>query len=84
MSRIGRYSGYGLMAAAAMVAVATQSAMRENIGPFPVIAVVLFLGMTGAMLVFTDLMVRGLYAQINGQIASGEQEQERDADLSPK
>jgi hypothetical protein len=36
----------------------------ESLGPFPVAAVALLIGMIGVMLVFTDLMVRGLYAQI--------------------
>ena len=37
----------------------------ESVGPLPAVAVALFLGMVGVMLVFTDLMVRGLYAQVD-------------------
>ena len=64
MSRAPRLAGYALMAAAALLAVAMRRGAIEAVGPFPAIAAALFLGMVGAMLVFTDLMVRGLYAQI--------------------
>lgn len=65
MSRTGRFIGYGFMAAAALLAVSMRQAAVETIGPFPAVAVVLFAGMVGVMLVFTDLMVRGLYAQVD-------------------
>lgn len=65
MTRAGRFAGYALMAAAALLAVAARRGMVENIGPFPVVAVALLVGMIGVMLVFTDLMVRGLYAQVD-------------------
>jgi len=64
MSRAGRLIGYGLMAAAALLAIAARRGELAAIGPFPVVAVALLLGMIGVMLVFTDLMVRGLYAQV--------------------
>ena len=64
MSRAPRLAGYVLLAGAALIAAVTRREAIATIGPFPVIAVVLLLAMVGAMLVFTDLMVRGLYAQI--------------------
>jgi hypothetical protein len=65
MSRAPRFAGYALMAAAALFALAMRRAGLEAAGPFPAVAVALFAGMVGVMLVFTDLMVRGLYAQID-------------------
>ncbi|MGB3320552.1 MAG: hypothetical protein WA978_14360 [Sphingopyxis granuli] len=65
MSRAPRLAGYALMAAAALLALAMRRAGLEAVGPFPAVAVALFAGMIGVMLVFTDLMVRGLYAQID-------------------
>jgi hypothetical protein len=64
MSRAGRFAGYALMALAAVLAVAMRRGMIGDIGPFPVAALALLVGMIGVMLVFTDLMVRGLYAQV--------------------
>lgn len=65
MSRAPRLIGYALMAAAALLAVAMRKGDVVAVGPLPAVAVALFLGMIGVMLVFTDLMVRGLYAQID-------------------
>lgn len=64
MNRIARLIGYALMALAAVLALAQRRGAIDGIGPFPVAAVALLVGMIGVMLVFTDLMVRGLYAQI--------------------
>ncbi|MBL0915189.1 MAG: hypothetical protein IBJ13_06655 [Sphingopyxis sp.] len=64
MTRVGRFAGYGLMATAVLLAVAMRRGIIDTIGPFPVAAVALLVGMIGVMLVFTDLMVRGLYAQV--------------------
>ncbi|KTE75198.1 MULTISPECIES: hypothetical protein [Sphingopyxis] len=64
MSRAARLAGYALMAAAVLLALAMRRGLIESLGPFPVAAVALLIGMIGVMLVFTDLMVRGLYAQI--------------------
>ena len=65
MSRAPRLAGYALMAAAVLLAVAMRRGAIAAIGPFPVAAAALLLGMIGVMLVFTDLMVRGLYAQVD-------------------
>ena len=65
MSRAGRFAGYGFMALAALLAVLMRRGTIEMIGPLPATAVALFLAMVGVMLVFTDLMVRGLYAQVD-------------------
>lgn len=64
MSRAPRLSGYTLMALAAGLALAMRRGMIDHVGPFPVTAIALLAGMVGVMLVFTDLMVRGLYAQV--------------------
>lgn len=79
MSRIPRFIGYALMAAAALLAVLMRRGSVAAIGPFPVAAVALLAGMIGVMLVFTDLMVRGLYAQVDAaKRAADEQEDTRD------
>ena len=64
MSRTPRFSGYALMAIAALLALASRRGLIDGIGPFPIAAVALLVGMIGVMIVFTDLMVRGLYAQV--------------------
>ena len=75
MSRAPRLAGYALMAAAVLLALAMRRGLIESLGPFPVAAVALLIGMIGVMLVFTDLMVRGLYAQIGAaKRAEGEGE----------
>lgn len=79
MSRVPRFIGYALMAAAALVAVLMKRDGIENIGPLPAVTVALFLGMVGVMLVFTDLMVRGLYAQVDAaKAAANDKETNRD------
>ncbi|HWT42374.1 MAG TPA: hypothetical protein VN152_06985 [Sphingopyxis sp.] len=79
MSRVPRFIGYALMAAAALVAVVMKRDGVENIGALPAVAVALFLGMVGVMLVFTDLMVRGLYAQVDAaKAAANDKETNRD------
>ncbi len=78
MTRAGRFAGYALLAGAALIAAVTRREAMSTIGPFPEIAVVLLLAMDGAMLVFTDLMVRGLYAQIDA--AKGRDEEQREGE----
>jgi len=78
VSRAGRFAGYALMAAAVVLAVLMRRGMVAAIGPFPVAAVALLVGMAGVMLVFTDLMVRGLYAQVDA--ARAREEEGRAAD----
>lgn len=80
MSRAPRLTGYALMAVAVLLAVAMRRGMIAEIGLFPVAAVALLVGMIGAMLVFTDLMVRGLYAQVG---AAKRHEEDREEDNSP-
>lgn len=72
MSRAARLIGYGLMAAAALLAVAIRRGTIDSVGPFPVAAIALLVGMVGVMLVFTDLMVRGLYAQVDAAKRQGD------------
>jgi hypothetical protein len=80
MNRTPRLAGYALMAAAALLALAMRRGAILTLGPFPVAAVALLVGMVGVMLVFTDLMVRGLYAQVEaakrGEEATGRDEGE--------
>jgi hypothetical protein len=64
MSRVPRLVGYFLMLLAVGLAVAQRRGLIDSVGPFPLAAVALLVGMIGVMLVFTDLMVRGLYAQV--------------------
>ena len=64
MTRAPRFVGYALMAAAALLAVMQRRGAIDSIGPVPVTVAALLIGMIGVMLVFTDLMVRGLYAQV--------------------
>lgn len=79
MTRAGRFAGYALMAAAVLLAVLMRRGAIAAIGPFPVAAVALLVGMIGVMLVFTDLMVRGLYAQVDAaRRAADEEETSRD------
>ena len=79
MSRAPRLAGYALMAVAALLALAMRRGAVEQIGPFPVAAVALLVGMIGVMLVFTDLMVRGLYAQVGAaKNAAPDEEKRRD------
>lgn len=79
MTRAGRFAGYALMALAVLLAVLMRRGALGAIGPFPVAAVALLVGMIGVMLVFTDLMVRGLYAQVDtARRAADEQEKSPD------
>jgi hypothetical protein len=79
MSRAPRFAGYALMAVAALLALAMRRGAVDSIGPFPVAAVALLIGMIGVMIVFTDLMVRGLYAQVGAaQAAAPDEETRRD------
>jgi Na+/H+-dicarboxylate symporter len=75
MSRIPRFIGYAFITAAAVLAAVMKKEGVDMVGPLPAVAALLFLGMVGVMLVFTDLMVRGLYAQID---AAKEREEEGD------
>ena len=78
MTRAWRFVGYALMAVAVLLAAAMRRGAIAAIGPFPVAAVALLVGMAGVMLVFTDLMVRGLYAQVDA--ARAREEEGRAAD----
>src|SRR3546814_5713983 len=74
MSRAPRFVGYALMGAAVLLALAMRRGALSAIGPFSAVAAALFVGMIGVMLVFTDLMVRGLYAQVDAAKAVEEEE----------
>ncbi|MBE1528069.1 Na+/H+-dicarboxylate symporter [Sphingopyxis sp. OAS728] len=80
MSRIPRFIGYAFMAAAAVLAAMMKKEGVGMVGPLPAVAVALFLGMVGVMLVFTDLMVRGLYAQVDAAKERGGERDEREGD----
>jgi hypothetical protein len=55
------------MTAAVLLLIAMRRGALSAIGPFPVGAVALLVGAVGAMLLFTDMMVRALYAQVDAQ-----------------
>ncbi|MDX2209205.1 MAG: hypothetical protein SFV20_02475 [Sphingopyxis sp.] len=65
MTPIPRRIGWILMFAALGVAVAARQFGMSNYGPFPALVIVLLVGGIGVMLVLTDMMVRGLYAQVD-------------------
>lgn len=64
LTPIPRRIGWLLMAACLGVAWAGRSAGVTHYGPFPAVAVALLVGGVGVMLVVTDIMVRGMYAQV--------------------
>lgn len=80
MSRAPRLTGYALMAVAALLALAMRRGVIDHFGPFPVAAVALLVGMIGVMLVFTDVMVRGLYAQVGAAKNSAPDEETKPDD----
>ena len=61
------------IAAAVLLALAMRRGLIESLGPFPVAAVALLNGKIGEMLMFTDLMVRGLYAPVDAAKAREEE-----------
>jgi hypothetical protein len=79
IGRVGRLIGYALMVLAALLAVLERRGAIDSVGPLPVVAAALFVGMIGVMLVFTDLMVRGLYAQVDAA-GRAQSDQEKDSD----
>ena len=80
MSRAPRFAGYAMMALAALLALASRRGLIDALGPFPVAAVALLIGMIGVMIVFTDLMVRGLYAQVGAAKDAPPTEEKRSDD----
>lgn len=80
MSRVPRLIGYAFIVAAALLAAVAKKNGVAMIGPLPVVAVALFLGMVGVMLVFTDLMVRGLYEQVDAAKAAAVDEETKGDD----
>lgn len=63
MSRMPRMIGYCLMGLTLLAALGGKQGWFGGIGPVPAAAVAIILGALGVMLVMTDLMVRGMYAQ---------------------
>ncbi len=70
MTPIPRRIGWLLTLAALAVAVAARAAGATHYGPVPALVIVLLVGGIGVMLVFTDMMVRGLYAQVGAAAKS--------------
>lgn len=64
ITRMGRRIGYVLMAASLLIAVAARRGLLDGWNETAVTAAALIIGAVGALLVFTELMVRGLYAQV--------------------
>ena len=69
MSAWPRRIGWLLMVLALAAAWGGRSMGVTHYGPFPAVVVALFVGGIGVMLVVTDIMVRGLYAQVGAAAA---------------
>ena len=67
MTPIPRRIGWLFMLIALGIAVAARQFGVNHYGPIPALVVVLLVGGIGVMLVFTDMMVRALYAQVESQ-----------------
>lgn len=65
MTPLPRRIGWLLMALALAIGWGARGAGGTHYGPFPAAAVALILGSIGVMLVLTDRMVRGIYAQLD-------------------
>jgi|GEM_PF-1199488 len=74
MNPIPRRIGWFLMALALAIGWGARGAGLTHYGPFPAAAVALLLGGVGVLLVFTDMMVRGLYGEIGKAAARGPSE----------
>jgi hypothetical protein len=70
MTPVPRRIGWLLMALALLIGWGARGAGWTHYGPFPAAAAALLVGGIGILLVITDAMVRGLYAQI-GQMERG-------------
>lgn len=64
MTPLPRRIGWALMATALLVGWGGRGAGISHYGPFPAAVVALLVGGIGVMLVVTDMMVRGLYAEL--------------------
>ena len=71
LTSIPRRVGWLLMAASLGVAWGARSMGVTHYGPFPAVAVALLVGGIGVMLVVTDIMVRGMYAQVGHAAKQG-------------
>lgn len=65
MSPLPRRIGWVLMALSLAIGWGARGAGLSHYGPFPAVAVALLVGGIGVMLVVTDMMVRGLYAELD-------------------
>jgi hypothetical protein len=83
MSAWARRIGWLLMTLALAVGWGGRSAGVTHYGPFPAVAVALLVGGIGVMLVVTDMMVRGLYAQVGTAAATSEAAAAGDAAVRP-
>lgn len=64
LSPLPRRIGWALMALALAVAGAARGIGMTHYGPFPAVVVAMLVGGIGVMLVMTDMMVRGMYAEL--------------------
>ncbi|NJS15623.1 MAG: hypothetical protein HC788_14785 [Sphingopyxis sp.] len=64
MTPLPRRIGWLLMALALVIGWGARGVGFTHYGPFPAVVVALIVGGVGVMLVFTDMMVRGLYGEI--------------------
>jgi hypothetical protein len=70
MTPIPRRIGWLFMLIALGIAVAARQFGVSHYGPVPALVIVLLAGGIGVMLVVTDLVVRGLYAQVRAAAKS--------------
>jgi hypothetical protein len=78
-----RRIGWSFMALALAVAWGGRSMGATHYGPFPAVAVALLVGGIGVMLVVTDIMVRGIYAQVGAAAEKSESAAAGDASVQP-
>jgi NADH:ubiquinone oxidoreductase subunit 6 (subunit J) len=72
MNPLPRRIGWALMALALAIGWGAREFGVAYYGPFPAVAVALLVGGIGVMLVFADMMVRGLYGEIGRSAARSE------------
>lgn len=71
MNPLPRRIGWFLMALALAIGWGGKAAGLAYYGPFPAVVAALLVGGIGVILVFTDMMVRGLYGEIGKANAAG-------------
>lgn len=76
MSKMPRWIGYMFMLVTLVIALGAKQGWMSDFGRVPAVAVAIMTGAIGVVLVFTDMMVRALYAQ-TAKLAQAQAEAER-------